>query len=88
MYEIEIITKKEMRYGLLCHKGTLYVRGNGMNYSCQVPRGESFQVQELRLGRNFQWHKINLSIHYSSLARELVEFAYSHREILSVMNRR
>lgn len=88
MYEMEIITKKEKRHGLLLTRGMLYARGAGVNYASVVPRGESFEVQELRLGKNAQWRKVKLSIHYSSVARELVEYAYSHREMLAAMNRR
>lgn len=88
MYELEIIMKKEKRHGLLLTRGMLYVRGAGVNYASGIPRGESFEVQELRLGKNAQWHKVKLSIHYSSVARELVEYAYSHKEMLEAMNKR
>lgn len=82
MYTIEIVTKKEVRHGLTLTRGMLYARGEGMNFAANPPRGESFEVQILELKRGAKWHKAELSIHYSSLARELLEFTYTHKEVL------
>lgn len=87
MYTIEIVTKKEVRHGLTLTRGMLYARGGGMNYAAKYPHGESFEVFMRNIEKG-NWHKAEVSIHYSSLARELLEFAYSHREILAALTRK
>jgi hypothetical protein len=67
------IQRKEALLGYIVPKGALFIRGNGLQFVCTERPKDLFDIPVMMF-QNGSWHKISVSVMYSYLAREIVNF--------------
>ena len=67
------IQRKEALLGYAVPKGALFIRGNGLQFICIERPNDPMNITVLMF-QNGSWHKISVSVMYSYLAREIVNF--------------
>ena len=67
------LQRKEALLGYTVPKGALFIRGNGLQFICTERPKDPFDIPVM-MSQNGSWHKISVSVMYSYLAREIVNF--------------
>lgn len=67
------IQRKEALLGYTVPKGALFIRGNGLQFICIERPKDPFDIPVMMF-QNGSWHRISVSVMYSYLAREIVNF--------------
>lgn len=67
------IQRKEALLGYIVPKGALFIRGNELQFIC-IERPKDPMNISVMMFQNGSWHRISVSVMYSYLAREIVNF--------------
>lgn len=67
------LQRKEALLGCTVPKGALFIRGNCLQFICTERPKDPMNIPVLMF-QNGNWHKISVSVMYSYLAREIVNF--------------
>lgn len=67
------LQRKEALLGYTVPKGALFIRGNGLQFVCTERPKDPMNIPVLMF-QNGSWHRISVSVMYSYLAREIVNF--------------
>lgn len=67
------IQRKEALLGYIVPKGALFIRGNSLQFICTERPKDPMNIPVLMF-QNGNWHRISVSVMYSYLAREIVNF--------------
>ena len=67
------IQRKEALLGYTVPKGALFIRGNGLQFICTERPKDPMHIPVLMF-QNGNWHRSSVSVLYSYLAREIVNF--------------
>lgn len=67
------LQRKEALLGYTVPKGALFIRGNRLQFICTERPKDPMNIPVLMF-QNGNWHRISVSVMYSYLAREIVNF--------------